>query len=169
MDIPALLRDGYQRIREEVHDVLDDLTEQELNARLDEGANSIAWLVWHLTRVQDDHLADAGELEQVWTSAGFDERFDLDLPAGSTGFGHSARDVSKVRVTDPEMLGAYYDAVHEQTLGFLRGLDAPALDRVVDDSWDPPTTLGVRLVSVLADDLQHVGQAAFVKGVLRRR
>jgi hypothetical protein len=27
----------------------------------------------------------------------------------------------------------------------------------------------VRLVSVIADDLQHVGQAAYVRGILQRR
>jgi hypothetical protein len=39
----------------------------------------------------------------------------------------------------------------------------------VDDYWDPPVTLGVRLVSIISDDLQHVGQAAFIRGVIERR
>ncbi|WP_019547796.1 mycothiol transferase [Streptomyces sulphureus] len=169
MDTSALLLDGYERIREEVHEVLDGLTEEELNARLDSGANSIAWLVWHLTRVQDDHLAEAAGHEQVWTSEAFDDRFALDLPAGSTGFGHSSRDVAKVHLAEPSLLRDYYDAVHTRTTAFLQELDDASLDRVVDESWDPPTTLGVRLVSVLGDDLEHAGQAAYVKGVLRRR
>ncbi|NLU70747.1 DinB family protein [Streptomyces sp. HNM0574] len=168
MDVTALLLDGFSRIREEVHEVLDGLSGRELNARTDSGANSVAWLVWHLSRVQDDHVADAAEAEQVWTDDGFDERFGLSLPAGSTGFGHSARDVAKVHVTGPALLAEYHDAVQARTGDFVRGLDGAALDVVVDASWDPPTTLGVRLVSVLSDGLQHVGQAAFVKGALRR-
>jgi hypothetical protein len=56
--------------------------------------------------------------------------------------------------------------VHEQTLGALRSVAAKDLERVVDDNWDPPVTLGVRLVSVLSDDLQHVGQAAYVRGLV---
>ena len=39
-------------------------------------------------------------------------------------------------------------------------------DRVVDRTWDPPVTLGVRLVSILDDDTQHAGQAAYVRGLL---
>lgn len=169
MDSSALLLDGWTRIREEVLDVLDGLSAEDLNTRLDSGANSIGWLVWHLTRVQDDHVAESAGREQVWTDEAFDERFGLDLPAGDTGYGHSARDVAGVRLTDPSLLAAYYDAVHEQTEEFLRGLDNDALDRVVDDSWTPPVTLGVRLVSVLAEDLQHVGQAAYIRGILARR
>ncbi|MDJ1132975.1 mycothiol transferase [Streptomyces iconiensis] len=169
MDTSALLLDGFTRIREEVHDVLDGLSEHDLNARLDSAANSVAWLVWHLTRVQDDHVSEVAGLEQAWTTEGFEERFGLDLPAGSTGFGHSSRDVAKVHVADPALLAEYYDAVHARSADYLRGVQDQALDEVVDASWDPPTTLGVRLISVLADDLQHVGQAAFVKGVLQRR
>ena len=69
-----------------------------------------------------------------------------------------------------ELLVGYHDAVHDlATVQYLRGLDEPELGRIVDTSWDPPVTLGVRLVSVIADDLQHVGQAAFVRGILQRR
>lgn len=66
-----------------------------------------------------------------------------------------------------DLLTGYYDAVHEQSLGVLRTVAAKDLERVVDEHWDPPVTLGVRLVSVLSDDLQHVGQAAYVRGLLQ--
>lgn len=169
MDSTAVLLDGYERVRGTVHDVLHRISAADLTARLDEETNSIAWLVWHLTRVQDDHVADAAEQEQVWLAQGWAERFDLPLPAADTGFGHGPDDVAAVSVDSPQLLRGYHDAVHDQTAEFVRGLDASALDRVIDEAWDPPVTLGVRLVSVLGDDLQHVGQAEFVRGVLRRR
>jgi uncharacterized damage-inducible protein DinB len=161
-----ILIDGYGRIREEVHAAVEGLDAERLAARPAPGTNSVAWLVWHLTRVQDDHVADAAGLEQVWTAQDWHGRFGLDLPAADTGFGHDAARVAAVRVDSPDLLTGYHDAVHEQTLGFLRGLTAAELERIVDERWDPPVTLGVRLVSVLSDDLQHVGQAAYVRGLL---
>lgn len=164
-----LLVDGFERVREEVHDAVQDLTAEQLNHRLDAAANSVGWLVWHLTRVQDDHVAGVAGIAQVWQAGGWYERFALPLGRDEIGYGHSAEDVAAVRVESPDLLTGYYDAVHEQTLGYLAGLGADDLDRVVDTSWNPPVTLAVRLVSVLSDDLQHVGQAAFVRGLLQRR
>ncbi|MGW0881995.1 mycothiol transferase [Streptomyces sp. NPDC002671] len=162
-----ILIDGYGRIQEEVHAALDGLGPAELHARPAPDSNSIAWLVWHLTRVQDDHIADAFDLDQVWLSQGWQKRFGLDLPRDDTGYGHDPAKVTKVRVESAGPLAEYYDAVHEQTLGALRTLAAKDLERIVDVRWDPPVTLGVRLVSVLSDDLQHVGQAAYLKGLVQ--
>ncbi|QNS02483.1 mycothiol transferase [Streptomyces xanthii] len=161
-----VLIDGYGRIREEVHAVLDGISVSDLHARPTAEANSVAWLIWHLTRVQDDHLADAADRDQVWRSQGWAERFDLPLPEADTGYGHSPKQVGEVRVESADVLREYYDAVHEQTMAFLAGLDDAALDRIVDTRWDPPVSLAVRLISVLSDDLQHAGQAAYVRGLL---
>ena len=169
MNVADLLVDGFGRVRENVHAAVEGLTAEQLRTRLDDGANSIAWLVWHLTRVQDDHVAAVAGTEQVWTGQDWLSRFGLPFPAGDIGFGHRPADVEAVRVDKPDLLTGYYDAVHEQTVRFLQGLDQAALDRIVDEAWDPPVSLGVRLVSVLDDDIQHAGQAMFVRGVLERR
>jgi hypothetical protein len=168
MTSAELLVDAFGRIREVVHRVVDGLTPEQLAFRVDPEANSIAWLVWHLTRIQDDHVADAFGTDQVWTSDGWVERFGLPLDPLDTGYGHRAREVAAVRVGSGDLLVGYYDAVHQQTIGHVRELTDPDLDRVVDESWDPPVTLGVRLVSVIGDDLQHAGQAAFVRGLVER-
>ena len=162
-----LLCDLFGRIRESVHDVVNGLTPTQLAFRMTDQTNSIAWLVWHLTRIQDDHVADAAGSNQVWTSGGWADRFALPFDPSATGYGHSSAEVAAVRVESGQLLTAYHDAVYDQTIGYVVGLDDEDLARVVDESWDPPVTLGVRLVSVIADDLQHVGQAAFVRGVLR--
>ncbi|WP_436959611.1 mycothiol transferase [Streptomyces sp. SudanB182_2057] len=167
MHAKDILIDGYGRIREEVHAVLDGLGPEELHRRPAPDANSVAWLVWHLARVQDDHIADAFGLDQVWLAQDWQKRFGLDLPRHDTGYGHTPAKVAKVRVESAGLLTGYYDAVHEQTLGALRTLTAGDLDRVVDERWDPPVGLGVRLVSVLSDDLQHVGQAAYLRGLVQ--
>ncbi|WP_067466777.1 mycothiol transferase [Nocardia amamiensis] len=162
-----VLTDGYERIKETVHEAVDGLGEDDLVHRVDAGANSIAWLVWHLTRVQDDHIADVAGIEQVWTAQGWFDRFGLPVDKTATGYGDRPADVAVIRAS-AELLTGYFDAVHEQTLRFVRELEDGDLDRVVDTRWDPPVTLGVRLVSAIADDLQHAGQAAFVRGVLER-
>lgn len=163
-----VLVDGFQRVRDEVHPTVQGLTPEELSVRLDGQANSIAWLVWHLARVQDHHVADAAGTEQVWTAEGWADRFGLPFDPGATGYGHGPDDVAAVKVASGDLLTGYYDAVHQRTVRFVEGLTDEDLDRVIDTSWDPPVTLGVRLVSVIADDLQHVGQAAFVRGILER-
>lgn len=166
---PELLTDAFGRIREGVHRVVDGLDARELMARLDPDANTVAWLVWHLTRVQDDHIADLLGTDQIWLGAGWVDRFRLPLPATDTGYGHSSDDVAAVVVDSPDLLLGYFDEVHDRTQHYLATLTEADLDRVVDESWTPAVTLGVRLVSVIADDLEHVGQAAFIRGVLKRR
>jgi uncharacterized damage-inducible protein DinB len=169
MNTAELLADGYGRIREAVYGAVEDLTAEELAERLDPEANTVAWLIWHLTRVQDDHVAEVAGREQIWLTDGWRDRFDLPFAARTIGYGQSARDVAKVKVADPALLTGYYDAVHAATLDYLEGLTDDDLDRVVDERWDPPVTLGVRLTSVISDDLQHAGQAAFIRGILLRR
>lgn len=164
-----LLVDAFGRIRQIVHRVVDGLTAEQLAFRVDSRANSIAWLVWHLTRVQDDHVADAVRAEQVWTSRGWVERFGLPFHPAATGYGHRPGEVAAVRVESGDLLLGYHDAVYEQTIRYVERLTDADLSRIVDESWDPPVSLGVRLVSVIADDLQHAGQAAFVRGVAERR
>jgi uncharacterized damage-inducible protein DinB len=169
MNSAGILVDAFERIREVVHEAVEGLPPDDLSARLDEGANSIAWLVWHLTRIQDDHVADVAGVEQIWFTADWAARFALPFAKEATGYGHSSKQVAAVRVSSDELLLGYYDAVHERTVSFIRDLRDKDLDRIVDESWSPPVTLGVRLVSVIADDLQHAGQAAFVRGALERR
>jgi uncharacterized damage-inducible protein DinB len=164
-----LLLDGFDRVRGTVHAVLLEADEDLLTARLDPSANTIAWLVWHLTRVQDDHVAGVAGTEQVWTAAGFHDRFGLPFPASAHGYGHTAADVAAVKGIAAADLRAYYDAVHAATVDYVGGLSDADLATVVDAAWDPPVTLAVRLVSVVNDDTQHAGQAAFLRGVLQRR
>jgi Protein of unknown function (DUF664) len=164
-----LLVDAFDRVREAVQQTVSGLGAEELNARLDPDANSIAWLVWHLARVQDDHVADAAGTEQVWLRDDFVGRFGLPLDPKAIGYGHTSEEVAAVRVEDPQLLIDYYEAVHRDTVGYVRNLRDEDFDRIVDRSWDPAVTLAVRLVSVVGDTMKHVGQAEYVRGILARR
>lgn len=167
-DTPAhrLLSDGFGRVREIVDGVVDGLGPDQLSWRPNDRGNSIGWLTWHLTRIEDDHFADAAGMPQVWTEHGWINRFGLPFDPRVTGYGHSSAEVDQVRVESSDLLRGYQDAVHEQIGRFLDGWDDAALDGVVDERWDPPVTLAVRLVSVLSDSLQHAGQAGYARGLL---
>jgi hypothetical protein len=160
-----LLIDSFERVLESGTAVVADLSEDQLAHRPSPDANPIAWLVWHLARVQDDHVAGVSGLEQVWTAQDFVGRFGLPFAAEDIGYGHSSDEVGRVHAS-ADLLTEYLTAVHEQSVGYLATLTEADLDRVVDTHWDPPVTLGVRLVSVVNDDAQHVGQAAYLRGLL---
>jgi hypothetical protein len=165
-----LMTDAFGRIRETVSDTLYGLTTEQLTYRIDVDANPIAWLIWHLTRIQDDHLAAAFGVPQVWADGGWAARFGLPADSTDTGYGHNRVQVAAVSeaCAASALLTDYHEAVYQQTVKLVSGITDADLDRVVDTSWRPPVTLGVRLVSVLDDDAQHAGQAAFVRGVVLR-
>ncbi len=162
-----VLSEAFSRVQGIVHFALAGASMDVLTYRADAEANTIAWLVWHLTRVQDDHIAELMGEDQVWTSGGWADRFDLPFDAAATGYGQGADDVAGVRV-EASLLGGYYDAVHARTLDYLGTLGDADFVRIVDTSWNPPVTLAVRLVSILSDDLQHAGQASYVRGLAKR-
>jgi hypothetical protein len=166
MDATDLLLDLYGRIPPLARRVVDDLSPVELIRAPAPGANPIGWLVWHLTRTQDHHVAEVLGQDQLWVGDGWARRFGLDPDPGNTGYGHTAEEVAAVRPESGGALVEYLDAVQSRTIALLDGVSPGDLDRVVDRSWDPPVTLGVRLVSVADDSLQHLGQAAYVRGLL---
>jgi hypothetical protein len=168
MTLADLLVDAFGRIQEAVVRSVDGLTPEQLAVRLDDAANSIGWLIWHLTRIQDDHVAAAAGMEQVWLSQGWADRFALPLDPADHGYGHSSEQVALLSTASADRLVGYHNSVHQQTIDYVQELRNPDLDRIVDERWDPPVTLGVRLVSVICDDLEHVGQAAFIRGVIER-
>lgn len=166
MDARDILEDAFNRLPELVESAVAGLTPAQLRFAPKPGANTIGWLVWHLTRVQDDHVAELIGTSQIYASGDWAARFGRKPDPSDTGYGHTAEQVAAVAPESAQVLLDYYRAVHDRTLGFLRGLTAADLDRVVDERWDPPVTLGVRLVSVYDDDAQHAGQAAYVRGLL---
>ena len=169
MHIRDLLLDAFGRIDEEVRRTLEGLDKDQLSFRPNEQSNSIAWLAWHLTRVQDDHMSDLAGRPQAWLAEGWHARFDKPANAGDTGFGDSPGDVAALRPESAQVLVDYFTVVHRRSLEYLRGLEPSDLDRELDEPWDPPVTVGVRLVSVIADCLQHVGQMAYIRGLIENR
>ena len=166
MDHRQLLLHLFSRIDEHVTDAVDGLDAATLTTPPSPGANTIAWLVWHLTRVQDHHVSELLGVPQVYVSGEWEGRFGVTVSADDTGYGHSTEQVLGIRPDSGRALTEYHDAVSARTRGLLTHLTASQLDEIVDRRWDPPVTMGVRLVSVADDDIQHAGQALYVRGLL---
>jgi uncharacterized damage-inducible protein DinB len=165
MDVSSLLLEFYRRIPPLARRAVEGAELDQLLATPAPQANSIAWLIWHLARVQDHHVAELLGEDQVWID-GWAARFGLESDQSNTGYGHDAEEMAAVRPQEPEVLLDYLEAVDRRTQTWLAEVTAADLDRVVDRRWDPAVTLGVRLVSVADDCLQHAGQAAYVRGLL---
>lgn len=162
-----VLTDGFARLTPALRRCLDGLDRPALTHRLDPQANTIAWLAWHVAREEDAQIAPLAGTEQVWTAQGWADRFALPLDPADMGYGHTADQVALV-VAEADLLLGYQAATAAATAAYLTGLTEQDLDEVVDRRWDPPVTRGVRLMSVLADALQHLGQAELVRGVIDR-
>ncbi len=169
MDCKDLLIDGLGRVEESMRLTLADLTAEQIAFRPAEHANSIAWLAWHLTRVEDDHVSDVAGTQQAWIADGWHGRFYRPANAHDTGFGHGPKDVASIRPENPQVLLDYYAAVQQRSLDYVGRLSCADLERVVDTRWDPPVTVGVRLVSVVNDTTQHVGQMAYLRGLVENK
>lgn len=166
MTSAEVLTEAFGRIPDLVRGAVEGLDAGQLSQRPGGTANSVAWLVWHLTRVEDNHLADAFGHDEVWLSGGYADRWKLALDPLDTGYGHTSAQVDAVTVADAQQLLDYFDAVHSTSMSRIAALDDEDLRRVVDEQWDPPVTLLVRLVSVVDDAVQHAGQAAYARGIL---
>jgi Protein of unknown function (DUF664) len=164
MDTRDLLVDHFGRIRELFVDLPDGLDVETAHHRPGGTGNPIVWLLWHTARVQDDHVAGLAGVEQAWHD-GWVDRFGFPFDRRDIGYGHTSEKVDAVRVDRLEDLVEYHEDVHRLTLAYLDAVDSEELDRIVDHNWDPPVTAGVRVVSLLGDCLQHLGQAAYVKGL----
>ncbi len=162
-----LLTDTLSRVRENVHAVLASTPQDRLADPPAEGANTVAWLVWHITRGLDEQCAEVFGYPAVWEAAGWRERMALPLPADAHGYGMTFDEVLRVRASTEHLRGYFDDASAAADRALSKVYDGD-LDRVVDANCDPPVTLAVRLVSVLDDCTQHVGQAAYASGILAR-
>jgi uncharacterized damage-inducible protein DinB len=169
VDCNDLIVDALNRVEEDLRRTLDGLSAEQLAFRPAEHANSVAWLAWHLTRVEDDHVSELAGRPQAWVEEQWHARFRRDAEPSDTGFGHGPKDVASIDPSGPQLLVDYYAAVHRRSLDYLKRVTCQDLDRVVDTRWDPPVTAGVRLISVVNDCTQHVGQMAYLRGLIEGR
>ncbi len=167
--VTTILLDAFDRIADGVDELVGEMPAVLLNARPSDAGNPVGWLVWHLTRIQDHQVAEIGGRRQAWDEGGWRDRFALPLEPADTGYGHDAAKVAATHIVDGQLLIGYQRAVHEMSRAIVSGLPPGRLDEIIDERFEPPVTVAVRLVSVIEDCFQHVGQAAYVAGLISDR
>ncbi|PID53987.1 MAG: aspartate/tyrosine/aromatic aminotransferase [Micrococcales bacterium] len=165
MDGTDILVDAAGRQIDIAARVLDGIDQQTLHHMPAGKHNSIAWLVWHSARQQDLQLSMLTGLEQLWSAGDWGPRMGIDRPATEIGFGDGVEDVARLQVADVAALSEYLAETVRALQEYVRSLSTADLDYVINASWDPPVTRGIRLVSMIDDAVQHLGQAAYVRGL----
>ena len=161
-----LLEDLARRPAETAGLVLDGLGLQEAHTQPGGIHSSIVWLIWHAARQEDVQVAQLTGREQVWTAGDWAQRLGIDRGPEDFGFGDSAQDVGAVTTRSLEELAAYLTAVTEESVRYATALSDDDLAEVIDDSYDPPVTRGVRLISTFEDASTHLGQAAYARSLV---
>ncbi len=158
----------YQRMSQELEEVLKGLTTEDLHKRPAPGANPIGWLAWHATRSMDRTLGDVITGEQLWIKDGWHKKFNRAPDPNDTGYGHTDTQVDNLRIPDVQTLLNYRRAVMAVTLKYLENLTEKELDRDCEFSMQPGTkrAASLRIIGNI-NDIQHVGQAAYVRGLIK--
>lgn len=170
MEAKDLVLDALGRVHRVLQRTLNGLTLDELHRQPHPESNTIAWLAWHLTRVQDVAISGLAELEQAWISQAWHAKFDMAADPDQDGFGHTPEQVTGFRVASARVLLEYHESVLERSKTYVSGLSPEAFDRELNQpQFQPLPTVGMRLVSVISDNLQHAGQAAYLRGLFQGR
>jgi len=165
-----LIVDGYDRLPDFMKELLVGVRMADLDWQPHRDCNSLGWTVWHLTRVQDSQIADLMGAEQLWIKDGWSRKFKRLADPDDTGYGHTPEQVRAFKSPSVRIQLDYLRAVVERTKQYLASLTPSDLDRELDEPWQqPPPTMGVRIVSVLADCHQHAGEASYIRGLLKAK
>lgn len=168
MDVADFITGALTTVRSTVALTLEGLTPEQLAHRPGAESNPVGWLIWHMARMQDRGIAAVTGEDQLWVRDRWHERYGMPADPQNTGMGHDAARVSAFAAPDTATLLQHFDAVLNRTRNYLSGLDPDDLDRVIDTP-PPAATVGERLISVVNGNMQHVGQASYVRGLIEQR
>jgi len=170
MHLPEFVEQLLDRVQGDLQLSLDGMTARELTFRPIPQANSMAWLAWHIARAQDVRTSHLIDSEQLWISDGWHARFGLSADPRETGRGHTDEQVATVRPRDAETLRCYCRAAHDRARAYVRSLPPDGARQVVASPEDGSgTTVGAILLRMVYGGLAHVGQLAYVRGLVERR
>jgi hypothetical protein len=170
MEWKGLILDGYDRMPQELEEVLKGLKKTDLDWQPKTECNSIGWTVWHLARVQDAQIAELMNEEQVYLKQKWYAKFERPTDPKDTGFGDTPQDVASFKSPSANVLSGYIRSTIDQSKTYINAISNTELDRVLDEPWfQPRPTVAVRLVSILADGHQHIGEASYIRGLLKAK
>jgi uncharacterized damage-inducible protein DinB len=168
MNWQQLLVDGYERVEQSIKRTLNGLSEKEIDRQPSPDTNTIGWLCWHLSRGRDRSIASLSGQDQLWIKDKWYEKFNRPADPADSGFKHTPEQVAAFKSPDAKTLLDYHHAVLNRAIAYINSLTEADLDRELDEPWFTPTpTVGVRLISLLEEGLQHSGQAAYIRGFIQ--
>lgn len=168
MEWRELIVDGYDRLSDLMKEALAGLSTADLDRQPHRDCNSLGWTAWHGTRVQDSQIAELMGEAQLWIRDGWHKKFKRPADPDDTGYGHTLAQVRAFKTPSARIQLDYSRATVERTKQYLASLNPSDLDRELDEPWQKPLpTVGVRIVSVLADCHQHAGEASYIRGFLK--
>jgi hypothetical protein len=167
MDGAEVVADALGRVNRILHRAIDGVAVETLNAQPTPESNSMAWLAWHLCRVQDHHISDLLEVPQLWVSDGWHEKFGMAKDQKEIGTGHTLEQVAALKVDSGALSLGYADAVYDRAKQYLATVKPGDLEAEIDEpQYNPLPTVGVRLVSIISDNTQHAGQVMYARGLV---
>ncbi len=167
MNLTAFIEESLTKQQESLLQEVQDLTPTELAWRAGPKANPIGWMLWHMVRVEDMWIQFfAQKKPELWESQGWHKKFNL--PTRDTGFGHTPEQVATFPVLNLKELLAYSDAVRASTLDYLRNL-SPEAFAVIPREKRPEMSMGSIYRQIIGELYQHLGQIAYLKGLVRAR
>jgi uncharacterized damage-inducible protein DinB len=162
----ALYMETIERSDAVLRRAVEDLSADELrNQPAGPRSNPVGWLVWHMTRTRDSIIASITGAATIWESDGWADRFGM--------AGEPPRFVPEnVHTFDPkdfETLIGYFDAVAEKTKEAVEGMPEDDMERLVESTIPgrPAQPVASRLSVIMNDNIQHAGQIAYLRGLIR--
>ena len=147
---------------------LDGLTQEDLNWQPKPDCNSIGWITWHLIRVIDKGISISANEEQLWIKAGWSSKFDRPADPDDTGNRQTPEQAAAFKSPDKDTLIGYCRAAADNLRNWLNKLDSTDLDREFDDEYSQMLpTVGSRVNVIVRDTQQHLGQIAYIRGLLQ--
>ena len=165
MEFQQLLVMIFERVPQVLEKALDGLTQDDLDYLPKTDCNSIGWLTWHLIRVQDTAISRLMEKEQLWIADKWYSKFNRSADSTDRGVGHRSEEVSSFQSPDTNTFLNYYQAILKRTNEYISNLSTTELERETDIPRFP--TVGIYLASLTSEILQHLGQIAYLRGMLK--
>ena len=169
MQTVEMLVDALDRAEERFLETIAQMNVEQLNTMPADLIKSVTWLTWHTAKMIDQQLSELAGKEPLYTSQVWVQKFDLDLPLDTQDWIHTPEQARKVQVEDKELLVDYLQAAVAFGRDYLSKLDLTTLDEIIDESWEPPVTRAVRIISTLDDASMHSGQAVYTRRLVLGR
>ncbi len=152
-----------------VDSAMEGLDQETINRIPAEQCNSIAWILWHMSRVVDTFVNTRFQSRpQLWIAGGWHQRFGMGDDPDDRGVGWTMEQVASWSPPDLSVQLGYHQAVREAAAGYLSSATEADLAEVkVIPPAPEPRTVANALGQMVWDAVAHGGQIAYLRGFYR--